>query len=39
VRNQFLTPPFPATTAVIVKALAHPRFMVEIDVTAVIGAG
>lgn len=39
IRNQFLTPPYPAATAVIVKALAHPKFMVEIDVTAVIGAG
>jgi len=39
IRNEFLTPPFPAVTMVVVKALADPRILVEIDVTAVIGAG
>ena len=39
IRNEFLKPPFPASTMVIVKALARPEFLIEIDVTAVIGAG
>lgn len=38
-RNEFLKPPFPALTLVIVKALARPQYLIEIDVTAVIGAG
>ena len=39
IRNEFLRPPFPAITMVVVKALADPRILIEIDVTAVIGAG
>jgi enamine deaminase RidA (YjgF/YER057c/UK114 family) len=39
IRNEFLKPPFPASTMVIVKALARSEFLIEIDVTAVIGAG
>ncbi len=38
-RNDFLKPPFPATTMVVVKGLAFPEFQIEIDVTAVVGAG
>ncbi len=39
IRAEFLTPPFPAVTMVVVKALAAPQWQVEIDVTAVVGAG
>jgi len=39
IRNTFLRPPFPACTMVVVKALADPRFLIEVDVTAVLGAG
>ncbi len=39
VRNEFLNPPFPASTMVVVKGLARPEFLIEVDVTAVIGAG
>lgn len=39
IRNEFLRPPFPASTMVIVKGLADPRLLIEVDVTAVIGAG
>jgi enamine deaminase RidA (YjgF/YER057c/UK114 family) len=39
IRREFLKPPFPAITMVVVKALAGPKLMIEIDVTAVIGAG
>lgn len=39
IRNEFLMPPFPPITMVIVKALAHPRFQIEVDVTAVVGCG
>lgn len=39
VRSEFLKAPFPAVTFVVVRALASPRINVEIDVTAVIGAG
>jgi enamine deaminase RidA (YjgF/YER057c/UK114 family) len=39
VRQEFLTAPFPASTLVVVKALADPRYLVEVDVTAVIGSG
>jgi len=38
VRAEFLRPPFPAVTFVVVKALATPRINIEVDVTAVIGA-
>lgn len=39
IRNEFLRPPFPACTMVVVRGLADPRYMIEVDVTAVIGAG
>lgn len=39
IRNDFLKPPFPALTLIIVKALAREQYLIEIDVTAVIGAG
>lgn len=39
IRNEFLSAPFPAVTMVVVKGLADPRLLIEIDVTAVIGAG
>lgn len=39
VRADFIKPPFPATTMVVVKGLALPQFLIEVDVTAVIGAG
>jgi len=39
VRNEFLSSPFPAVTMVVVKGLADPRLLIEIDVTAVIGSG
>lgn len=39
IRNEFLMPPFPPITMVIVKALAHPAFKIEVDVTAVVGCG
>jgi 2-iminobutanoate/2-iminopropanoate deaminase len=39
IRNEFLNAPFPATTMIVVKGLAHPKYLIEIDVTAVIGAG
>ena len=38
-RAEFLPAPFPAVTMVIVKALASPQLKIEIDVTAVVGAG
>lgn len=39
IRKEFLNPPFPAATMIIVKALADPHFLIEVDVTAVVGAG
>lgn len=39
IRTEFLKPPFPAATMVIVKGLARPEFLIEVDVTAVVGAG
>lgn len=39
IRKEFLNPPFPAATMVVVKALADPRFLIEVDVTAVVGPG
>jgi 2-iminobutanoate/2-iminopropanoate deaminase len=38
-RAQYLPSPFPAATLVGVRALASPALKIEIDVTAVIGAG
>ena len=38
-RNEFLKPPYPATTMVVVRGLALPQFQIEVDATAVIGAG
>jgi enamine deaminase RidA (YjgF/YER057c/UK114 family) len=38
-RNEYLKPPFPAMTMVVVTGLALAEFLIEIDVTAVIGAG
>ena len=39
VRNDYLKAPHPAATLPVVKALASPRLMIEIDVIAVVGAG
>lgn len=39
IRKEFLNPPFPAATMIIVAGLADPRFLIEVDVTAVIGPG
>lgn len=39
IRKEFLRPPFAACTMIVVKGLADPRLMIEIDVTAVLGAG
>lgn len=39
IRTEFLKPPFPAVTMIVVKGLADPRLMIEVDVTAIIGAG
>jgi 2-iminobutanoate/2-iminopropanoate deaminase len=39
IRNEFVKPPFPAATMVVVKGLARPEYLVEVDVTAIIGAG
>ncbi|MCC7363257.1 MAG: RidA family protein [Dehalococcoidia bacterium] len=39
VRAEFLPSPFPAVTMVVVRALARPEIKVEIEVTAVVGAG
>ncbi|MGE5596099.1 MAG: RidA family protein [Hyphomicrobiales bacterium] len=38
-RAEFLPPPFPASTFVVVRALALPQLKIEIDVTAMVGAG
>ena len=39
VRAEFLPAPFPAATMIGVKALADPRYKIEVEVTAVVGAG
>jgi enamine deaminase RidA (YjgF/YER057c/UK114 family) len=39
IRKEFLNPPFPAVTMIVVKGLADPRLLIEIDVTAVVGPG
>lgn len=39
VRREFLQPPYPASTMVIVKSLLLPDWLVEVDAVAVIGAG
>ncbi len=36
VRNQYLTPPYPASTLIEVKSLLYPEFMVEIEAIAVV---
>ncbi|MHB1004617.1 MAG: RidA family protein [Chloroflexota bacterium] len=38
VRKQYLRPPYPASTAVQVVALANPDFLVEIEATAMLGS-
>lgn len=37
VRARYLAEPFPAATMVVVRALASPALMIEVDLTAVIG--
>lgn len=39
IRNEFLKPPFPASTFIVVKGLARPEFLIEVEVIAVVGAG
>lgn len=39
IRNEFIKPPFPAATFVVVKGLARPELLIEVEVTAVVGAG
>lgn len=39
IRAEYLKPPYPAATLPVVKALAAPQLMIEVDVIAVIGAG
>jgi len=39
VRREFLDPPFPTSTGVVVTALGYPEWMVEIDAVAAIDRG
>ncbi len=39
IRDEFLKAPHPAATLPVVKALASPRLMIEVDVIAVVGSG
>jgi enamine deaminase RidA (YjgF/YER057c/UK114 family) len=39
VREEFLKEPYPAATMPVVKALAAPQFLIEVDVIAVVGSG
>jgi reactive intermediate/imine deaminase len=36
IRNQYLTPPYPASTLIEVKSLLYPEFLVEIEAIAVV---
>jgi 2-iminobutanoate/2-iminopropanoate deaminase len=38
IRREFFTPPFPASTLLIVKQLASPDYLYEVDVVAVVDA-
>lgn len=37
VRQEFFEPPYPASTGVVVTGLAHPMFLYEIEVVAILG--
>ena len=39
VRARYLLHPFPAATMVVVRGLASPALMIEVDMTAVVGSG